>query len=254
MSLSFCSLNTGSNANSFYIGNSQNAVLIDCGLRCRETERRLNNLSLSLVNISAIFISHEHSDHIAGLQTIAKKHQIPVYISQATLQKLRFSLPTHLVNLISDGDIISVGSLKISAFKKLHDAVDPHSFTVSNDEVTVGIFTDIGDCCTTLKHHFEQCHAVFLEANYDTDMLFTGNYPYPLKKRISGGMGHLSNDKALELFLQHRTQKLSHLLLAHLSQHNNNPSLVKQMFDQVAENVKIAVASRHEASELYSIG
>ena len=129
------------------------------------------------------------------------------------------------------GERVRVGSLTIKAFLKFHDASDPHSFIVQNDEgVCIGVFTDIGKACEAVVYHFKQCNAVFLESNYDEAMLATGNYPYFLKRRITGDNGHLSNSEALRLFSTHKTERLTHLILSHPSKNNNSPELVEQTF------------------------
>lgn len=254
MSLYITSLNTGSNGNCFYIGNDEDAVLIDAGLSCKETEARLTRLGLSMQKVRAIFISHEHSDHIKGLPVLAKKHQLPIYITAKTHLGGRQILPQHLVYSFSGAQSIKIKSLEITAFPKLHDAAEPHSFTVSYNDIKIGVFTDIGDHCENLIYHFKQCHAVFLEANYDDEMLSKGNYPYFLKRRISGGNGHLSNQKALDLFVNHRPNFMSHLFLSHLSRENNCPKLVQRLFNEVANGVEIIVASRLQETPVYKIG
>ncbi len=253
MSLRIASLNSGSNGNSYYIGNETEAVLVDAGLSCRETEKRLAGLNLSPTLIRAVFISHEHTDHIKGVEVLAKKYQLPVYITPRTLASGRLNLASSLVRHFESDEVIAIGDLAITAFGKFHDASDPHSFTVSGNGVTIGVFTDIGDCCERVVHHFSRCDAVFLEANYDDDMLEKGRYPWPLKNRIRGGKGHLSNAKALELFLNHRSESLSHLLLSHLSRDNNSPELVEELFDNVAGSTFVKVASRDEASPLFHV-
>ena len=139
------------------------------------------------------------------------------------------------------------------AFPKFHDASDPHSFIISSGEVNVGVFTDLGIACEQLVTYFQKCHAAFLEANYDADMLENGDYPYHLKNRIRGGEGHLSNEQALKLFLEHRPSFMSHLLLAHLSKNNNDPKLVEDLFLQHAGNTKIVVASRYKETDVLHI-
>jgi phosphoribosyl 1,2-cyclic phosphodiesterase len=253
MSLFISSLNTGSNGNSFYIGNTEDAVLIDVGLSCKETELRLSRLGLDPQKIKAIFITHEHSDHIKGLPVFSKKYQIPVYITEKTLTNGRQILKPHLTNHFYGAQTIAVGSLTVNTFPKIHDAIEPHSFTVSDHNVTVGVFTDLGDHCENLVHHFKTCNAAFLEANFDDDMLENGRYPYFLKQRIKGGKGHLSNKKALDLFVNHRPEQMSHLFLAHLSKDNNCATLVENLFKEVADGVEIVVASRFNETAIYQI-
>jgi len=254
MSLFISSLNSGSNGNCYYIGNKEEAVLIDAGISCRETEKRMGRLGLSMQKVKAIFVSHEHSDHIRGIAVLAKKYQLPVYITSKTLAYSRISIADYLVKGFSPYRTIQIGNLNISAFPKFHDAKDPHSFVISCEGVNVGVFTDIGNVCEHLIKHFKLCHAAFLETNYDEELLNNGNYPYFLKQRIRGGMGHLSNKQALELFTTHRPPYMSHLLLSHLSKNNNCPITAQNIFNEYAEGVKIVLASREQETPVFQIG
>ncbi|RYF96169.1 MAG: MBL fold metallo-hydrolase, partial [Chitinophagaceae bacterium] len=204
MSLFITSLNSGSNGNCYYVGNNNEAVLVDVGLSCKEVELRMNRLALSMEKVKAIFISHEHTDHISGLSTLLKKYKLPVYITQQTLRNGRIRFDASLINYFSPYQVINIGGLKVNAFPKFHDACDPHSFMISDGKINIGVFTDIGRVCDHLIAHFAKCHAVFLESNYDEVMLSNGKYPYFLKTRITSGNGHLSNNQALDLFLQHK--------------------------------------------------
>ena len=254
MGLFITSLNSGSNGNCYYVGNEQEAVLIDVGISCREVEKRMKRLGLSISKIKAIFISHEHTDHISGIPILAKKYNLPVYITPGTLQHLRLNFEEYqFIHFIADEPVI-IGDLIVTAFRKFHDASDPHSFTITCGDITVGVFTDIGMACDHLIQHFSKCHAAILEANYDDDMLDKGNYPYYLKRRIRGGNGHLSNKQALELFINHKPAFMSHLLLAHLSKNNNCPQLVHELFSSHANGTAIIVASRYEETPVYYIG
>jgi phosphoribosyl 1,2-cyclic phosphodiesterase len=253
MALFITSLNTGSNGNCFYIGNNNEAILVDVGLTCKETEVRLQRLSLSMDKVKAIFISHEHSDHIRGLPVLAKKYQLPVYITQHTLIGGKQQLPHHLINSFTAYAPIELGKLKIIAFPKKHDAAEPHSFIISCNGVTVGVFTDIGDHCEHVISNFKLCNAAFLEANYDEEMLNQGRYPYFLKNRIRGGNGHLSNKQALALFTAHKANNMSHLFLSHLSKDNNCPDLVHRLFSAHANGTEIIVASRLQETPVYFI-
>lgn len=253
MALYITSLNSGSNGNCYYIGNSQEAVLVDAGISCRETETRMKRLGLCMSTVKAIFVSHEHTDHVRGIPVLAQKYNLPVYITPGTLRGCRFRLPKHLIHNFSSHVPVSIGGLAVTAFPKLHDASEPHSFVVGYNEITIGVFTDIGAPCEQLTYHFRQCHAAFLESNYDEEMLEKGRYPYYLKTRIRGGHGHLSNTQAVEFFTTHRPTHMSHLILSHLSQDNNCPRLVHQLFRQRAGGVEVIVASRHEETAVYTI-
>jgi phosphoribosyl 1,2-cyclic phosphodiesterase len=253
MSLFIASLNSGSNGNCYYVGNSHEAVLIDAGISCRETERRMNRLGLSMKKVKAIFVSHEHSDHINGIPVLAKKYQLPVYITPATMYGGGLMIEETLLQPFAANHRVTIGDLLITAFSKNHDAADPCSFMVTFNDIRVGIFTDIGIACQNVIDHFSQCHAAFLEANYDDEMLDTGGYPYHLKRRIRGGNGHLSNKQAVELFITHKAPYLSHLLLSHLSKNNNDPTLVQQLFEDCGGDTQIIVASRFVESAVYQI-
>ncbi|GAC1385777.1 MAG: MBL fold metallo-hydrolase [Ginsengibacter sp.] len=251
MSLFVTSLNSGSNGNCYYIGNSTDAVLVDVGLTCRETEKRMAALGLSMDLIRAIFISHEHTDHIKGLTAIAEKYDLPVYITNKTAGNSFIS--KNRLRQFKTEDEIQIEGLTIVPFTKFHDAADPHSFIIKYNNITVGVFTDIGRPCTSLKKYFSLCHAAFLESNYDDDLLENGAYPIFLKNRIRGGLGHLSNNQALEVFLQHRPAFLSHLFLSHLSKDNNCPEKVKELFRPHARGTEIIIASRYSPTPVYNI-
>lgn len=253
MSVFITSLNSGSNGNCYYVGNEKEAILIDAGISCAEIEKRLKRLGLDIKKIKAVFISHEHTDHISGLQVLSKKYALPVYITPATHGYGKLKLAKELVTTFSSHSPVDIGNLSVTAFPKFHDAADPYSFVVRCNQVTVGIFTDIGTPCENLVHHFKQCHAAFLEANYDDAMLDGGRYPHFLKSRIRGDKGHLSNKQALELFTSHRPSFMSHLFLSHLSKNNNCPKLVQQLFDQHANGVQMIVASRYNETPVHHI-
>ncbi|EMR01676.1 MBL fold metallo-hydrolase [Cesiribacter andamanensis] len=253
MELCITSLNSGSNGNCYYVGNEQDAVLIDAGISCRETEKRMARLGLSMKRLRAIFVSHEHADHIRGIATLAKKYQLPVYITPDTLRSGRIVLNQAYFVPLQAHEPVQIGALTVTAFRKLHDACDPHSFVVSCNETRVGVFTDIGAPCEQLIHHFQQCHAAILEANYDEAMLDGGPYPYYLKNRIRGGKGHLSNRQALALFTAYKPAFMSHLLLGHLSKDNNCPRLVQELFSKHAEGTEVVVASRYAETPVYRI-
>lgn len=253
MAVYFSSLNSGSNANCYYVSNGDAAILVDAGLSCRETEKRMKRLGLEMEQVKAIFISHEHSDHINGLEVLSRKHKLPVYISKKTFANSNLSIDPSLVRYFRKDETVEVDQLQIKCFSKSHDAADPFSFMISSQNINVTVITDIGYACKQVLHYFRQSHVVFLESNYCETMLANGDYPYHLKRRISSDEGHLSNTQALELFLQYRTPQMSHLILSHLSKNNNTPETVNALFQPHAGNTKVIVASRYEESALFSI-
>ena len=254
MPLFLASLNSGSNGNCYYIGNGADAVLIDAGISCRETERRMARLGLEMSRVRAIFISHEHTDHTRGAERISHKHGIPVYITDATRRNGRLMLRNELSVHFPGNIPIAAGTLEVFPFPKWHDAAEPHSFLVRSGGLTAGVFTDIGIACDHVAAGLSQCHAAFLESNYDEEMLEKGWYPKQLKRRIRGAEGHLSNDQALDLFRTHRPPWMQLLILSHLSAINNRPELALDLFRSHAGSVRIEVASRHHETEVFCVG
>jgi phosphoribosyl 1,2-cyclic phosphodiesterase len=253
MAVYFSSLNSGSNANCYYVSSGDTAILVDAGLSCRETEKRMNRLGLKMEQVKAIFISHEHSDHITGLEVLSRKHKLPVYISQKTLANSSISIDQTLTRYFRKDETVVIDNMQVKCFNKSHDAADPFSFMISSQNINVAVITDIGYACKQVLNYFQQSHVVFLESNYCETMLANGDYPYHLKRRISSDEGHLSNKQALELFLNYRTPQLSHLILSHLSKNNNTPETVDALFKPHAGNTNVIVASRYEESALFSI-
>src|SRR5690554_5571848 len=166
MSLEICSIASGSNGNCYYIGNEREAVLVDVGISCREVERRMARQGLSMDRVKAIFISHEHTDHVRGLAVLANKHQLPVFLTHGTRKACRLAIPDRLLQPLADLERVDIGQLAITGFHKYHDAAEPHSFVVRDAAVSVGVFTDIGRVCERVSHFFGECDAAFLESNY----------------------------------------------------------------------------------------
>jgi phosphoribosyl 1,2-cyclic phosphodiesterase len=252
MGISFASLNSGSNGNCYYVGNDTDAVLVDVGIASKEVERRMKSLNLSMQKVKAILVTHEHIDHVRGLAGLAQKFNLPIYITNKTKLNCYHLTNHHIINFNANENF-SIGTLQINAFAKMHDAADAHSFTITSNNICVGVFTDIGTVCDNLIASFKKCHAAFLEANYDDDLLANGKYPKFLQDRIGGTHGHLSNKQALDLFVKHKPSFMSHLILAHLSKDNNNVELVQNLFKANAQDTFINVASRYEAGEVYCI-
>jgi phosphoribosyl 1,2-cyclic phosphodiesterase len=253
MTLQIASINSGSNGNCYYIANEQDAVLVDVGLSCREIERRMLRMGLNMQKVKAIFITHEHIDHIRGVEGTSKKHNIPVYISEATQTGGHLQIREELVRRFDVHTAVQIGDLEVIGFSKRHDARDPYSFVVKGNEVTIGVFTDIGSVCDNVTRYFSMCHAAFLESNYCDEMLSNGRYPEFLKARIRGDHGHLSNAQALQLFLEHRSPELRAVLLSHLSKDNNSPEAALEVFAPHAGETRVGIASRFGPTEVFSI-
>ncbi len=253
MGLYTMSLNSGSNANCYYVGTRDNGILIDAGLNFKQTAERLAVNGLSIKNISGIFITHEHTDHVKGLASVLHKHPCTIYASAGTLNAIRRYTPVADAVTVACSQMIRIGPFELTAFNKFHDASEPQSVIISHAFSTVGIFTDHGRICEKLKNYFNRCNAVYLEANYDDEMLANGNYPYFLKTRITGGRGHLSNTEAANFACAHFSKKLTHVFASHLSEKNNCPHIVAKVFTEKLPGICFEVSSRYQASKLYYI-
>lgn len=251
LTMKYCSIASGSNGNCYYVAKENDAVLIDIGINTKHIELRMAKLGLNPSTIKAIFITHEHRDHIRGLAVFCKRYQIPVYITAGSYKGSRLQLPPPLVNIIPTNAQVQIGQLKILGVPKYHDAKEPCSFVVTDGKTNVAIMTDLGRTCDNVKHVVQHSDVLLLESNYDEDMLEQGRYSYYLKNRIRGGWGHISNKTALELFLRHRTSRLKHLILGHLSAENNTVDKVWDTFAPYCRQIKLSIASRYEESELF---
>lgn len=253
MNLFVTAIASGSNGNCYYIGDSKDAVLIDAGISCREIEQRMKRLELSIKKVRALFISHEHTDHIKGVRVLAKKYNLPVYITHKTLLNARIDLGNPNIIRLVTNEVVKIGNLGIKAFSKLHDASDPQSFIIRNNEICIGVLTDIGEACQEVISHFSMCHAVFLETNYDDEMLENGRYPFFLKQRVKSRWGHLSNIQALDLMLEHGADFLSHVFLSHISKDNNHPDLLLGLFKENSKGPEIILTSRNSEIPVFEI-
>lgn len=226
----FTSIASGSSGNCTYIGSDNTHILIDAGTSKKKIEEGLNALELTLSDIDAIFVTHEHVDHIAALHTILKKHQIPIYATNGTITGIRNSdKKCEMVNSefipIAVDSFISVGDMRINPMTISHDALEPCGYRIYIGDKKIGVATDLGCYTDYTVECIKDCDALLLEANHDVRMLQTGPYPYQLKRRILGDMGHLSNEKSGELLCKLLNDKLRGIFLGHLSKENNLPEL-----------------------------
>lgn len=249
--MKYCALASGSNGNCYYLENGGDAVLIDVGINAKQVELRMANLNIVPSTIKAIFITHEHTDHIRGLAVFCKRYQVPVYMTAGSYRGSRLQLPEHLLHVIKQDQMVEVGTLMVCGVPKYHDAEEPCSFVVSNGEMNVGILTDIGRVCDNVKRVISEADVLLLEANYDEELLNTGSYPYFLKNRIQDGWGHLANHMALQIVLTCRKRRLRHLILGHLSGRNNSVELVYQTFSPHFPGITLSIATRYQETELF---
>ncbi len=240
-------LASGSRGNATYIADGRTAILVDAGLSGKEIQRRMAVRGLDPSRLDAILVSHEHTDHIQGVGVLSRRLKLPVHISEGTYQASQRGLGRlTAVSPFVCGEGFTVGSLSIHPFSISHDAEDPAGFTVSSNGAKVGLATDLGIVTGVVRTHLADCDILILEANHDDRMLLDGPYPWPLKQRIRGRSGHLSNDDAALLLESLRHERLAHVVLAHLSEENNT---ARQARTTVAGVLDAAATQLHVASQ-----
>lgn len=249
-----CALASGSNGNSYYIGNEHEAILIDAGINCKQLLLRMEERQLDPSKVKAVFITHEHTDHICGVRVFCNKHFIPAYFTRGTFLNTSSRHKPRLYHFIDPGNSVVIGNFEVFAFAKMHDASEPCSFRVEIENKSIGVLTDLGSYSVSVIEQLKQCDILFLESNYDEKMLWEGSYPWLLKKRIASDVGHLSNVQALNLITEHAGERLHTIFLSHLSGENNTPDLAYHAFSPLHQSYKIIKTSRHAASEMIVVG
>lgn len=217
-------MGSGSKGNATVVSSGNTRLLIDCGFSLRETQRRLQRVGLSADQLSGILVTHEHGDHIQGVARLSNKFKIPVYLSFGTAQSKKAHDIVNKV-LISPHQAFSVGDIEINPVAVPHDAREACQFVLGDGATTLGILTDLGKITPLVAREFNQCQGLVLECNHDLNMLHQGPYPYSLKKRVGGDLGHLNNQQAADFLATAQTQSLQQLVLAHISEQNNTTAL-----------------------------
>ncbi len=258
--LRFRNLGSGSSGNATIVearsGSRVNRLLVDCGLGIRQLDQRLQRAGLSADDIDAIFVTHEHSDHIGCARQVAMRHQIPVWMSHGTHAGVGSPDFDGLLQLARDGVAIELGELHLTPFTVPHDAREPLQLRCSDGASSLGILTDLGHATEHVLAQLAACQALLLECNHDADLLAGGAYPAFLKKRVGGKMGHLSNARAGEIARALRHPGLATVVAAHLSQHNNRPELARAALAQALDcaAADIAVADQVHGSDWFTVG
>ncbi len=231
----FKSLGSGSTGNATLVeasGGITFRLLVDCGLGLKQLSSRLGEAGLADGDIDAIFITHEHSDHIGCARQFARRYQVPVWMSQGTFAALHTPDFEGWLRIAQDGAPIDLHELQVTPFTVPHDAREPLQLTCTDGAAKLGILTDLGHATPHVLAHLKQCDALLLESNHDNDLLAASSYPAFLKRRIGGQLGHLSNDAAAYIARTLDHSALKHVVAAHLSQQNNRPALVQDLLSQ----------------------
>ena len=227
----FCVLASGSRGNSYYIETDKAGILVDAGLSCRETVQRLEQVGVRAAGLNALIITHEHTDHIKGAGPLARRFGLPIYINKKTLEKGRKTLGKLAGPVvIESGQSFAIKDISLETFTKCHDAADPVGLILARRTLSstmngkrIGLVTDLGRSTRLVEDRLQGCDALIMEFNYDQEMLEQGPYPLDLKRRIKGQDGHLSNRQAGDLLGALSHDNLKCVVLAHLSETNNDP-------------------------------
>lgn len=262
-----CSIASGSSGNCIYVGTDTTHVLVDVGISRKRTEEGLKSLGICPGELDAIFVTHEHSDHISGLGVFSRKYNVPIYATTRTVDAIKGArslgeIDGELFQTVKADERFTIKDMTVNPMRISHDAADPVAYRFSYGRQKIGVVTDLGTYNDYTVECLKGMDALLLEANHDVNMLHVGPYPYPLKQRILGDRGHLSNENSGRLLSRLLHDKLQYIVLGHLSKENNMPELayetVKLEITQSdncykAGDFPIQVAKRSEVSRLIEI-
>ncbi len=258
--MNLCVLASGSSGNCTFISTENTRILIDAGLSAKKTTERLAVIGERIEDIDAICVTHEHTDHIAGLRVLQKKHGISVYANAGTIDGIRASKQGGEVECcqFTTGAMFEIGDVALEPFSIPHDAYEPVGFLLRSGPHSIGLATDVGIVTNLLREKLRECHAVVIEANHDEELVRASPRPWSLKQRILSNQGHLSNRASAELIAEIAGEKLSHLFLAHLSSDCNSPTHARHMFETILakaglERIRVSLTSAGSVSDFLKL-
>lgn len=252
MGVSVSVLASGSRGNCSVVSSTTTRVLVDAGISSREVAKRMRALEADPGSLSAIVITHEHRDHVAGLYAMAKRFKLPVYMTSATYQAWHQdardskgeTCSIEKLETFASGRNFQIGDISITPFTIPHDAVDPVGFTFKAEGVRVAFATDLGYMPASVRHHLQDCDVLVIESNHDLEMLRVGPYPWSVKQRVLSRVGHLSNDALAEFFASDYDGSAAFVVLAHLSEKNNHPELARGVAEGALERRRTLLHNR----------
>ncbi|NOZ24162.1 MAG: MBL fold metallo-hydrolase [Planctomycetes bacterium] len=251
-----CSLNSGSNGNCIYVEKGSTRLLLDAGISGKQAELRLRELGRDIRDVTALFLSHDHRDHTYAAGVYQRKFHLPVHMTSPTYERIQEGLgAVSDVRFFRAGERVAIGDLDIETIRTPHDGVDGVIFVVTDGRRRIGIFTDLGHPFDALADALRDMDFVYMESNYDPEMLECSSYPEDVKARIRGSGGHLSNGEAAELVRECSSDRLRGLVLSHLSEENNHSSLALQAHRwALKRDIALSVASRYERTGMFRVG
>jgi len=221
----------------------------------RELGRRLASIGESLAGVHAILITHEHSDHVAGLPVLARRTGAAIYMTRLTVPAIDWGEARPRLETFQAGSSFAIGDIEVQSFSIPHDAVDPVGFSFLAEGVRIGVVTDLGYIPASIKYHLRHTDLLLLEANHDLDMLKVGPYPWSVKQRVMSRVGHLSNLGMSDYLAEDLDSSTANLVLGHLSEHNNHPAIVQMIATQALEqrglNTRLSIAAQRSPTEVF---
>ncbi len=251
--LSFSVLGSGSSGNATFIKGNHTSILLDCGFSLPQIKKRLESIDKDIEDIEAVFITHEHVDHICGLKRLLNMYDIPIFMTRGTYQALRGIIGDNKkIQIFEAGDAIIIREFHIQSFSVTHDAKDPVNYVITNNKAKLGFATDCGYPSKLIMNRLQGCQGLIIESNYCPDMLMKGTYPPHIKQRIQSRFGHLSNQQMLQLLSGIIDESLRALVLAHLSENNNHHELVEQLVRQTlgGRDIQLWISSQAHPTPL----
>ena len=244
--MKFASLGSGSSGNATLVQCGRELLLIDCGFGVRDATRRLAELNVTPAQLTAIIVTHEHTDHMKGVLPLARKNQTPVYLTEGTWAS-RDHGHYDALNFIRDYQPFRIGDVDIIPVAVPHDAREPAQFVVEWQNKRLGVLTDVGHITQHILTHYQNCDALLVEANHDLDMLRSGPYPISLQKRVASDWGHLNNQQTFDFIRQIVSQRLKTLVVGHMSEKNNATPLVTALLDEIELGETQAILATQQA-------
>lgn len=250
----FASLGSGSKGNATLISDGETVVLVDCGFTRKEFELRLAQRQILPSELSAILVTHEHSDHASGVAVLARAYGIPVYATHGTFMTGKLDgIPAS--RPFNAGDEFAINNLKVKSIAVPHDAREPVQYVFESGEKSLGVLTDLGMVTPHIIDAFSACRALILEFNHDLEMLLNGPYPQALKRRVAGDFGHLNNNQSTEFLLRAEMPVLEQLVVAHISEQNNSVAHAQSAISPFTERYggKVHYACQQEGFDWLSL-
>ncbi len=253
-----CVLGSGSSGNATFVGTDRARVLFDAGLSCRQIQLRLAAVGEDFRSLDAVVVSHEHSDHVKGLEVLARKTGVRIYMTRLTAMAVAWKGAAPEISPFEAGREIAVGDLEISTFTVSHDAVDPVAFGVRRNGRKLSIVTDLGYLTDSVRYHVAASDLLVLESNHDLEMLKAGPYPWEVKQRVLSKSGHLSNAAACKFLATDWDRRSRRIVLAHLSGNNNNPAIAEMdareaLSSAGARATEVCVATQHAPTPAFDV-